>query len=166
MDSVSLKDWVEAYDKAEIDASSLPEQMTKELVSNADVLITSSLKRAIDSAKVLGTEIYERNAVFDEAKIPDVNIPFLKFKPKRWLLIVRVLSLFGFGKENTSLNASKQQAKEGRERLLELSSDHDTVVLVGHGGMNWLLRKALMKKGWALAEDPCNKNWGVTILTV
>ena len=166
MDAASLKNWVNAYDKADIDAKSLPAQKTKESVTNADVFVTSSLSRTIDSAKVLGVDIYESNAVFNELKIPDITIPFFTFKPKRWLVIVRVLSLLGFGKSNTSLKASKLQAKEGSKRLLELSKEHDIVVLLGHGGMNWLLRKALLKEGWTLEADPCSKNWGVTILTV
>lgn len=33
-------------------------------------------------------------------------------------------------------------------------------------GMNWLLRKRLMKKGWTSQSDPSSKNWGMTILTV
>ncbi len=166
IDAASLKKWVEQYDKADIDVESLPSQKTKELVKNADVVLTSVLLRTIDSAKVLGVEIYESNAVFNEADIPDINIPFLKFQPKSWLVIVRVLSLLGFGKAGVSLKASKLQAKEGSKRLLELSKEHDAVVLVGHGGMNWLLCKTLMKEGWTLVEDPCNKNWGMTILTV
>ncbi len=81
-------------------------------------------------------------------------------------MIVRVLSLLGFDKAGISLKAAKLQAKEGSQRLMELFKDHDAVVLVGHGGMNWLLRKVLMKEGWTFEADPCNKNWGVTILTV
>ena len=166
MYSSSLKDWVDAYDKADIDTDSLPTQKTRDRVNNATVLVTSTLSRAIESAEVLGVDIYESNALFNEAKIPEINIPFLKFKPNRWLVILRVLTLFGFAKTDTSLKASKLQAKKGSKRLLALSKNNDTVVLVGHGAMNWLLRKELMKEGWTLTEDPCNKNWGMTILTV
>jgi hypothetical protein len=77
----SLKIWVELYDTANIVTDSLPAQETINVAKSADVLITSSLKRSIDSAKVLGVDIYESNAVFNEALIPDAKIPFLKFKP-------------------------------------------------------------------------------------
>ena len=162
--SISMKDWVKAYDMAEICSESKPTQKTIDVVNNIDVLLTSSLKRAIDSAKVFGRDIYESNAIFNEASIPDVHIAFLKFKPKTWLMILRVLLLFGLGKKDASLKASKRQAKEAVKRLLALVDAHENVVLVGHGGMNWLIRKALMKEGWILEPDTSNSNWGLTVL--
>jgi len=164
MDAASLKNWVKAYDMANIHTDSFPTQETITVAKSADIILTSSLRRTVESAKVLGVDIYESIAVFNEAKIPDVNIPFVKFKPKTWLVILRVLLLFGLGKKDASLCVSKQQAKDASKRLLELSSKHDSVVLVGHGGMNWLLRKELMKEGWCLEPKPSNKNWGVTTL--
>ena len=160
----SLKHWVEAYDVANIHTDSLPPKETIDVAKNADVILTSSLKRAVNSAKVLNVDTFERNELFNEAKIPDVKIPFLKFKPKTWLVILRVLLLFGLGKKDDSLQASKEQAKEASKKLLELTNEHENVVLVGHGGMNWLIRKALLKKGWSLEPNASNKNWGMTVL--
>ena len=157
---------MESYDTANIVADSLPMQETKDAVKHADVAVTSSLRRAIDSAKVLGIDIYESNALFNEALIPEVNIPFLKLKPKSWLVMLRVLLLFGLGKKDASLKAAKIQAIEASKRLLELSNTYDTVVLVGHGGMNWLMRKELMKEGWNLEPHASNKNWGMTVLNL
>ncbi len=162
--SLSMKDWVKTYDMAELCSESKPTQKIIDVVKNRDVVITSSLKRAIDSANVLGTDIYESNALFNEASIPDVQIAFLKFKPKTWLVILRVLLLFGLGKKDASLKASKLQAKEAVKRLLELTDTHENVVLIGHGGMNWLIRKGLMKEGWVLGPDASNRNWGLTVL--
>ncbi len=164
IDSSSLKDWVALYDTANIHADSFPSEETIDMVKNADLILTSSLRRTIDSAKVLGIDIYESNAVFDEALIPEVNIPFLKLKPKSWLVILRVMLLLGLGKKDTSLKASKQQAKDANKRLLALSTEYDSVVLIGHGGMNWLIRKELMKEGWSLEPNASNKNWGMTVL--
>ena len=166
MDSTSLKNWVASYDTANIHADSLPTRKTINIVKNTDVLVTSSLRRAIDSAKVVGVDIYESNAVFNEALIPEVNIPFLKLKPKSWLVLLRVLSLLGLGKKDASLKASKLQAKKAMERLLELSDEYEGVVLIGHGSMNWLIRKELMKEGWALEPNVSNKNWGMTVLKI
>jgi len=160
-----LKEWVDAYGVANIYVHSLPTQETINVIKNSDVLVTSSLCRTIDSAKVLDVDIYESSTIFNEAQIPNVNIPFLKMKPKSWMVVLRVLLLFGLGKKDASLKASKLQAEEAAERLLELSNEFESVVLVGHGGMNWLIRKVLMKEGWHLEDKPSNKNWGMTILS-
>lgn len=164
--STAMKDWVKSYDMAELCSESKPKEKIIDVVKSADVVVTSALKRAIDSANVIGRDIYESNAIFNEASIPDVQISFLKFKPKTWLMILRMLLLFGLGKKDASLKASKLQVKEASQRLLELSNEHKRVVLVGHGGMNWLIRKVLMKEGWSLEPNASNKNWGITVLTL
>ena len=92
--SSSLKHWVERYDMAEIHPESQPTQKVRNLVLSADAVVTSSLRRAIDSAKLLDIDIYEQNTIFNEAKIPEVSIPVLKFKPKTWLVILRFLLQF------------------------------------------------------------------------
>ena len=164
IDSLSLQKWVSEYDTAPIHTESLPPKETVILLQSADVVLTSTLRRAIDSAKVLGIDIDEQNKLFNEANIPEVNIPILKLKPKRWLVILRLMLLLGLGEKDTSLKASKMQAKEAANKLLEFSTEHDHVVLIGHGGMNWLIGQVLMKEGWELDGKGSHENWGTTVL--
>ena len=164
IDSLSLQKWVKAYDSAPIHIESLAPKETITLVQNADIVLTSTLIRAVDSAGVLGVEVYEKNELFNEAIIPKIDIPFFKFKPKTWLVILRILLLLGLGKKDTSFQASKQQAKKASQNLVQFSNTHDNIVLVGHGGMNWLISKALIKEGWVLDEKASHANWGATVL--
>jgi len=163
IDAHSLPKWVEEYDTAPIHTESLPTQEIIVLVQSADVVLASTLSRASDSAKVLGVEVHEKNELFNEADIPKVNIPYVKLKPKSWLVILRLMLLLGLGKKDTSLKASKAQAKEAAKRLVELSKEHEHIVLVGHGGMNWLIGKVLVKVGWKLEGKGSHENWGVTV---
>jgi len=141
IDSLSLQKWVGEYDTAPIVHENMPSTETIALAKNADVVLTSTLRRAIDSAKVLGVEVDEQNKLFNEASIPKIHIPYVKLKPKSWLVILRLMLLLGLGKKETSLKASKTQAKKAAVRLEELSQEYDNVLLVGHGGMNWLIGK-------------------------
>ncbi len=159
-----LQDWVKKYDISGICKDSKPTQKTIELAQGSDVVLTSSLKRTQLSAKMLSLNIDEENSLFNEAKIPKIDIPFLKLPPMRWLLIIRVLSFFSFGKIGLSLKESKLQAQQASLKLLVFSNKYNKVLLFGHGGMNWLIRKELLKDGWRLKEKPSNKNWGTTIL--
>lgn len=165
MGSQALQEWVYAYDHAPIDSKSLPSSDTITLAKTADVVLTSCLRRAKDSAQVLDVKVSEESALFNEALIPQAYIPFVKLKPKTWLMILRVLLLLGLGKKETSLKTSKKQANHATQKLLAYSKEHDMVLLVGHGGMNWLIRKRLEKHGWQLQGKSSNKHWGVTILT-
>lgn len=166
IDTHALKNWIYNYDTAPIASDSLPTKETLSLVHNADVVVTSTLRRAIDSANVLGVEIHEKNSLFNEVGIPDVHLPFLKLRPKAWLVILRVLLLLKLGKQDKTFKVSKARSLEATQRLLILTKKYENVVLVGHGGMNWLIRKALMKEGWVLDGKPSNANWGVTVLQV
>ena len=79
-------------------------------------------------------------------------------------MILRLLLLLGLGKKDTSLKASKVQASKAAQILEDYAKEHESVVLVGHGGMNWLIRKVLMKEGWELEGKGSHGNWGVTVL--
>lgn len=163
IDSTTLDTWVNTYDTAPIISDNLPTKETIALAQEADIVISSTLQRAIDSAKVLGVEVSEKNALFNEAAIPAINIPYLKFKPKTWLVILRLLLVFGLGKKDISLKASKNQAKQASDRLEALSKTENHVVLVGHGGMNWLIGKALQKNGWTREGKAEHGNWAATV---
>jgi phosphohistidine phosphatase SixA len=165
MGSHDLQGWVYEYDYGSIDEKNLPDEETIALANSADVALTSTLRRAKDSAKVLGVSVHEESALFNEALIPEANIPLLKLKPKTWLVILRVMLLLGLGKKDTSLKTSKEQAKKAAEKLLLYTKENEKVLLVGHGGMNWLIRKRLEQLGWKLQGKSSNKHWGVTILS-
>jgi len=164
--SMSMQNWVKEYDLADLDTSSLPSQNLIQIAQKADIVVSSSLVRTINSTKLLKVVPAEKNHIFNEALVPNADIPFFKLKPKSWLVVLRFLLMFGFGKKDTSLQASKQQAKKAMLKLLELSKNHDTTLLVGHGGMNFLIRKELIKEGWSILEKPSNRHWGTTILTL
>jgi len=164
IDSLSLQQWINDYDTAPISQESRPPKESVALAQKADVVVSSTLGRAIASAKILGVEVQEQNEIFNEAAIPVVNIPYLKLKPKSWLVVLRVLLLFGLGKKESSFKASKAQAKKAAMRLEALSQAHERVLLVGHGGMNWLIGKELEKEGWRAERKGGHKNWGMSVL--
>ena len=99
IDSLALQEWINEYDTAPIESESLPTEKTITLSQNADIVVTSILRRAIDSARVLGVEVHAQNPLFNEAAIPEIVIPYLKLKPKSWLVVLRLMLLFGLGKK-------------------------------------------------------------------
>jgi broad specificity phosphatase PhoE len=164
IDSLELQEWVKRYDNSTVKPTSLPSEQTKIDAQDADIVLTSILRRAIDSAKVLGVEVAEENPIFNEAAIPEVNIPFFTLRPRNWLFILRLLLVAGLGKKERSLKASQMRAQKASAYLIEHTKHYNCVALVGHGGMNWLIRKALLNQGWVLKKSPSNRHWGVTLL--
>ena len=158
--------WVEAYDKAPIDAESKPSQEVLHAIKAADILLTSRLPRTIASAALTGKGIDASEACFNEAAVPEVHIPFMKFSPRSWLTVLRFLLLAGLGNKDASLQSSKKRAKEATIRLLQYTQTCECVVLIGHGGMNWLIKRELLKQGWQLSGKPSHRNWGMTRLAM
>ena len=49
--------------------------------------------------------------------------------------------------------------------LITLAKTKQSVALMGHGGMNWLISKALEKEGWVCVDDAhSRKNWGYIVM--
>jgi len=166
IDSLALQAWVEEYDKASLSKESLPSQESIEAVHSAKYVFSSALKRANESAKLLKIQVNESNVLFNEADIPAVKVPFLKLRPKVWLIILRFLLLFRLGKMNDSFQLSQKRAKKAAESLTKQAEVSERVALIGHGGMNWLISKELLKRGWKPLGAASHKNWGLSVYTI
>ena len=164
IDAKALKAWVDKYNSAPIAADSKPSAQTINLAQNADFVVTSTLRRAIDSAHTLGLEINEKNELFNEANIPDINTPWIKLKAKTWLVVLRLMLFMKLGGKDVSLSVSKRQAAAAAKYLNSLSITNKKIVVVGHGAMNWLIFKILQKEGWSIDGKALHSNWGTTIL--
>ena len=159
-----LQEWIKQYNKANIDTQNRPSQKLIGMAKNADFILSSNLKRAIDSALVLGVKPMEKNEIFNELPIPNIKVPLLKFKPKTWLIIFRIAMLLSIKRENKSLTSAKNQASIAAQYLNNLSKKHNNIILIGHGGMHWLTQKALQEKGWEIEGKSSYKNWGTVKL--
>jgi len=160
-----MRAWVEQYNQAPIDRT-LPEGEVIEHIKTADVVLASSLSRSADSLDMIGVKAAEKNRLFDELDVPSSHGTLIKLSPKTWLVILRLLMLFGIGKNSKTFKVSKDRAKEATDYLLSLAQENQTIVLMGHGGMNWLLGRELEKLDYRILRK-CNasKNWGYTVYT-
>lgn len=161
--SASLKAWEEAYNHAPITGMPEDEELSQK-VRDADYRLCSTLGRAIASMELLGASVDEKNPLFNEAAIPALQGRWLTLKPTHWLVVFRILSLLGIGRWARMLQQSRRDAHKGAQRLLELSQEYETIVLMGHGVMNWLIRKELQKQGWKREGKESHGNWGTTLL--
>ncbi|MFT7878965.1 MAG: hypothetical protein ABXS91_01110 [Sulfurimonas sp.] len=162
--SNELSAWEAAYNSAPIITDDLPEDALVEAIKRADYVVSSRLRRAVDSLELLEVEINEKNILFNEAAIPALNGRRLKMKPLHWLMLFRILSLIGVGRWARTLKETKADAQKAAYRLSVLSDQHDHIVLMGHGVMNWLIRNALKRDGWRSEGREVHGNWGSTVL--
>ncbi|NKQ40085.1 MAG: hypothetical protein HF962_00730 [Sulfurovum sp.] len=155
--------WVVAYNHASIDTAP-PSKEVIQYIKGADVVLASSLSRTTDSLEVIGVEPIEKNSLFDEISLAETKGTWLKLSSKTWLIILRLMMLAGFGKKSKVYKEAKLRAQKASAYLIDFANKHESVALMGHGGMHWLVGKELEKLGWECVEQSGgSKNWGYRI---
>jgi broad specificity phosphatase PhoE len=157
-----LKQWVKKYDDLGIIEKATYPTETVNKVINAKIVVTSDLKRSIQSAQLLsqGVKIIS-DPVFRETELPSTSKKFfnLKLRPTMWLIILRLLWIFGHSNDCESLKNAKYRAKIASHQLIDYAEGNKSVALVGHGFFNSLIAKELQKRGWKGKRKTGSKHW-------
>lgn len=160
-----FKGWVEKYDcNGVFEENSYPSDTLKK-IATANIVITSDLKRSVESAKLLNPNLTSLSVpLFRETELPTPSTKLwgLKLNPSIWALILRCLWFCGYSRGCESLSKAKERAKKATELLVEYAQKHTSVVLVGHGFFNILIAKELQKTGWKGKRKTSSKHWNCT----
>jgi len=160
-----FKNWVEKYDcNGVFEEKSYPLETLKK-IGTANIVITSDLKRAVESAKFLNPNLSTiSDPLFRETElpIPLTRLLGLKLNASIWAVILRCLWFSSYSSGCESLKDAKIRAERAAKFLVECAKDHDNVVLVGHGFFNMLIGKELTKRGWNGKKKTSSKHWDST----
>lgn len=157
--SNQFEKWIIKYNHSDIKSEFSSKNEIEDLLNKTDILMCSSLKRSIQSVEIFDKVPFEIDDVFDEAELPSLNWSFLKFNPKVWLVFFRIVWFFGYSQNCESYKIAKSRAKKATQKLIELSKHNDTVLLVGHGIMNKLIKKELISEKYKEIKQVENHNW-------
>ena len=152
-----LKQLIENYALSGIQDT--PDNKLKKIFSNHFV-ICSDLARSMESAKILGlNNIHLSDVLFKEADLPHFDNNFVILPVVSWVILLRVLWLFGFKKNGESYSEAKERSMCAAEKLIGLAEQNEKIIVVGHGLMNRLIGKQLQKKGWFESERAGKSYW-------
>lgn len=152
-----LKQLVHSYLQSGI--QDLPAEKIKEHF-NTHYVVCSDLPRSIESVKKAGlNKAHLSEALFRETDIPHFDKSFLKLPVTAWLIILRIMWLFGFKKNGESFSEAKNRAKDAAIRLIDLAKENKKVILVGHGLMNRLIAKQLLVNEWQERDKSGKRYW-------
>jgi broad specificity phosphatase PhoE len=156
--------WIDDYNRAPLHPESRPSEALKRRIARTGLLLVSSLPRTADSARRLGREPDRFEPLLDEAEVAELPIPLLRLRPWSWLKVARVMMTLGYrDRRGVSLAKSRRRAREAATMLEGFFETRESVAVVGHGGMNWLIARQLRRRGWRQREAS-HENWGVTLL--
>ncbi len=145
----SYGEWLKKYNAAGITKNRKPPPELVKTIEKFDVVASSDLKRAVDSAQlIVKNKVIIKNPVFREFELPDSKKRYPKFTPGIWSVIFRLLWFVGYSNKSENFQDSKNRIKLSAEKLSDLANKHSEIVLVGHGLMNSFIGMELKKMGW------------------
>lgn len=154
-----LKKIAKLYDASEVVGS--PPKETVAAIAGDHVVVCSHLPRSIQSARSLGySEVRVKEPLFSETALPHFSSGFITLPMGVWMVVLRILWLFGFSRNGESLVDAKRRSKQAADKLAQLAEEHQSVLLVGHGFMNYFIAKELRKSGWHGPSKPGDNYWG------
>lgn len=160
---LDFQQWVEKYDSNGVFEEAKYPLETTEKIAAANVVVSSDLKRAVESARFLNPAVKViSDPMFRETELPKFALKLLKFKPNHWAVMLRILWICGNSNECESLSSAKLRAKMAARKLADLADDYQSVALVGHGVFNRLIARELQRQGWKGKRNTAAKHWNGT----
>ncbi|MEK3889886.1 histidine phosphatase family protein [Bacillus sp. FSL K6-3431] len=160
-----FNDWVKRYDdKGVLEESSYPMD-TLNKIQSASIVMTSDLKRSVESAMLLHQHAKVTSMpVFRETELPvsSLKCNAIKLHPNIWAVVLRCLWFSGYSIGCESYSDAKQRAQKAAQVLIEHSQEYKSSALVGHGFFNMLIAKELQKRGWKGKRRTSSKHWNCT----
>lgn len=155
---------LDLYTKVGINGKARPGSEALNIAANCNAVVCSSLRRSIDSAKMLGiNEIQLIDDVFCESNLPYAKWKYPKLTLYTWFLFFRTLWLLGYSKNGESISASHERAVKGVKILQDITAQYGSVLLVGHGLVNRLIAKELLSRGWQGPKKPGDNYWQFSV---
>jgi hypothetical protein len=141
-----------------------PPDTLMRFVEACGTLIASTRLRSIESATALarGRE-FSRDDMLIEAPLPPPDWPdWLRMSPRMWGFWARLWWWFFDHHEGQE---TRRQAEERAERaaamLSEIAERGEDVVVLAHGFFNFMIGRALRRRGWKLAWSEGYKYWSM-----
>ena len=161
--SKDLLEGLEIYNSCGILNASKPEGTILDGFREFSAVVSSDLKRSIESALLLcSQQSLIVDALFREVEEVFFRIPILKFTPRIWVNIIILFWFIGLLELKRSFREAKIRAKRCAEKLIGLAEEHGKVLLVGHGFINTYIAKELVSLGWdgPKIKMPNKTYWG------
>jgi len=76
-----------------------------------------------------------------------------------WGILLRCMSVIGFSRNGESLSMAKKRAQVAASTLIDVAHEHQSVLLVGHGFVNYFIAQELLARNWVGPSKPGSGYW-------
>jgi broad specificity phosphatase PhoE len=139
-----------------------PPQALLAVVETCGALVASTRLRSVESAqKLAGARDFTRDDLLVEAPLPPPNWPsWIRMSPKLWGFFARVWWwYFNHSEGQESRRDAEARAERAAAMLTELADGGQDVVVAAHGFFNFMIGRALRRRGWRLTASEGYKYW-------
>lgn len=144
-----FSDYIDAYEAAGLDPSSLPPQELSDLVRELTHVFTSGRPRAHQSAQALAPKAeLIADPLFAEAPLASPRIPLLKMRVPKWAVVARILWHAGYTPQIENFATARQRAVKAADILIARANDKGAAALVAHGYFNAMIGRELRLRGF------------------
>lgn len=154
------REWWKQYDAGGLKLEQKIPVKVKALGEAADTVISSPLRRAVESAELLRDKSPDK--IWDnliEAALPPPHLGPLKFRPKTWGTWSRICWYVGWSDGMESHGEARRRAEAISERLGEEAVDGKLVLVTAHGWFNRMIKGSLVKRGWKCTSQNGDLHW-------
>ena len=140
--------WWSRYDESGLHPAESPPNSLKQVASECEHVLCSTLPRAIETADQIvdGARIVPQDALFVEAPLPPPPVPLIKLRPGTWGVISRTFWFIGYAPGQTESHRSAwRRVSQITDRLISLAEEGD-VLLCAHGYLNWMIDWHMRKR--------------------
>lgn len=154
------KYWWRLYDEAGLKPGQHAPKIIKALAREADMVISSDLPRAVETAKkAKGAMPDIQEPLLVEAGLPPPNLGYIRLKPRMWGILARLSWMMGFSGEAESQKDAKIRAEKAADVLSDHASGGKMLFVAAHGWFNRMIRPALKRRGFKCVEDHGDLHW-------
>jgi broad specificity phosphatase PhoE len=154
-------DWWANYDASGLHPDERAPASLIALARGAKTVLSSSLPRAIETARAATEGRLEAPAdpMFVEAPLPPPPIPLLRLSPGQWGVVSRLFWVFGYAPDGVEpVGETWRRVDRIVERLADVATQGD-VLLCAHGYLNWMIDRRLRRAGWRRSEREGGHNY-------
>jgi broad specificity phosphatase PhoE len=157
-----FREWIALYNRTGIAGESAPPAELVATIGDVPVIVCSDYPRSIESAARLIPNRQPRiSATFREVGRPlqanwNVRLP-LKVWDRFSVLLWNMNLISG----DESIHAARRRAQEAARELVSLAEESSRVLFVGHGMINVLIGRELLRLGWQGPRRVDDAHWGL-----
>ncbi|WP_374575762.1 histidine phosphatase family protein [Phenylobacterium sp.] len=151
-----------SYEQLGIRAGQTPPDDLASLAAAASALVASTRLRSIETAEAVACgRAFARDPLFVEAPLPPPHLPgWIRFSPAVWGFLARVWWWFFDHHEGGETRREAQaRADQAAALLIDMTAQGDDVVVLAHGFFNYMVGRALSRRGWRLTSNRGYKYW-------